>query len=225
MPARADAVALRQGTAQPPGEIAAATCRTGAAFDVYATTAIGDQLAAREACLRKLVAVLAAEGGHRLVIEQDDSLLERDRSVLYDDVRRAGVADLLTYEHVPARSEPLLWLADTAAWCWTHGPAWRDRIAPAVRTSGSFDSAKPGSPTLRRAAGLTSSRYCEAHCKHATPAGGVKLLALMLTRERGTCLAAGRPGEQCRSIPPSPPRQPDQSYRTRPPAAPRRPTE
>jgi hypothetical protein len=156
---------------------------------VYAATAIGDQLAAREACLRKLVAVLAAEGGNRLVIEQDDSLLERDRSVLYDDVRRAGVADLLTYEHVPARSEPLLWLADTAAWCWTHGPAWRDRIAPAVRTSGSFDSAKPGSPTLRRAAGSLHPATAR-RCKHATPAGGVKLLALMLTRE-GTCLAAG----------------------------------
>ncbi len=115
------------------GEIAAAACRSGAAFDVYDATAIADQLEAREACLRKLVAVLAAEDGHRLVIEQDDSLLERDRAVLYDQVRRAGVADSLTYEHLPARSEPLLWLADTAAWCWTHGPAWRNRITPAVR--------------------------------------------------------------------------------------------
>jgi len=70
----------------------------------------------KRACA-KLIAVFAAEGGHRLVIEQDDSLLERDRSVLYHGVRRAGVADSLTYEHLPARSEPLLWLADTAAWC------------------------------------------------------------------------------------------------------------
>jgi hypothetical protein len=31
--------------------------------------------------------------------------------------------DGLTYEYLPAWSEPLLWLPDAAAWCWTHGSA------------------------------------------------------------------------------------------------------
>jgi|NGEPerStandDraft_6_1074524.scaffolds.fasta_scaffold55780_2 hypothetical protein len=114
-------------------EIAAAVCRTGAALDIYDATGIRDQRAGREACLRKLVADLSVAGAHRLVIEQDDSLIERDQVVLYDAVRRADVAGSLTYEHLPARSEPLLWIADAAAWCWTHGSAWRSRVGPVVR--------------------------------------------------------------------------------------------
>jgi hypothetical protein len=42
------------------------------------------------------------------------------------------VQDTLTYLHEPKRSEPLLWIADAAAWCWTH-PEWRPRITPIVR--------------------------------------------------------------------------------------------
>jgi hypothetical protein len=48
-------------------------------------------------------------------------------------VRDAGVTDTLTYEHLPTCSEPLLWIADAAAWCWTHGRQWPDRVAPVVR--------------------------------------------------------------------------------------------
>jgi hypothetical protein len=123
-------------------DIATAVCRSGAALDIHDASAIRDQRAAREACLRDLVTVLAADGAHRLVLEQDDSLLENDQVVLYDAVRRAGVTDRLKYEHVPARSESLLWIADAAAWCWTHGPSWRSRIAPAV-------SARPTALTAR----------------------------------------------------------------------------
>jgi hypothetical protein len=65
-------------------------------------------------------------------VGQDESLLKHDQSVLYAAVRGAGVAGSLAYEHLPARSEPLLWIADAAAWCWTRGPSWRARIAPAV---------------------------------------------------------------------------------------------
>lgn len=115
------------------GEIAAAICRTGVALDVYDATAIRDEKQARGACLRRIVVDLAAAGAQRLVIEQDDSLLEHDRAVLYAAVRRASVADSLTYEHLPGRSDPLLWIADAAAWCWTHGPTWRDRLGPVLR--------------------------------------------------------------------------------------------
>lgn len=113
-------------------EIAAAICRTGAVLDIYDATAIRDQKQARSACLRQIVTDLAATGGQRLVLEQDDSLLEHDRAILYAAVRQAGIADSLTYEHLPGRSDPLLWIADAAAWCWTHGPTWRERLAPVV---------------------------------------------------------------------------------------------
>lgn len=116
------------------GEIAAAICRTGATLHIYDASTVKDSKKARETCLRQLVADLAAAGAQRLVIEQDESLLKHDQSVLYAAVRRAGVAGSLAYEHLPARSEPLLWIADAAAWCWTHGPTWQARIAPVVRT-------------------------------------------------------------------------------------------
>ena len=117
------------------GEIAAAICRTGAGLHIYDASAITDPKKAREACLRQLVADLAAAGAQRLVIEQDESLLKHDQTVLYAAVRAADVARSLAYEHLPARSEPLLWIADAAAWCWTHGPTWRARITPAVVSS------------------------------------------------------------------------------------------
>ena len=90
------------------GEIAAAICRTGAVLHIYDASAITDLKKARETCLGQLVADLAAAGAQRLVIEQDESLLKHDQTVLYAAVRRAGVAGSLAYEHLPARSEPLL---------------------------------------------------------------------------------------------------------------------
>jgi len=83
--------------------------------DLYDATSIRNQRQARAACFRTLVQDLAAAGGQRLVLEQDDSLVRSDQSVLYAAVRDAGASDRLTYEHVPARTEPLLWIADAAA--------------------------------------------------------------------------------------------------------------
>lgn len=67
------------------------------------------------------------------MLEQDDSLVRSDQAVLYAAVRDAAASDRLTYEHVPARSEPLLWLADAAAWCWSRGAAWPGRLQPIIR--------------------------------------------------------------------------------------------
>jgi hypothetical protein len=113
---------------------AAAICRLNVQLDIYDATALTDARAAREACLRAIVNDLATAGGHRLVLEQDDSLVKHDQAVLFRAVRDVGVTDTLTYEHLPARTEPLLWIADAAAWCWTHGRHWQDRVAPVVRS-------------------------------------------------------------------------------------------
>lgn len=68
----------------------------------------------------------------RLVIEQDDSLVAADQADLWSAVHTAGASNVLTYEHVPPRTEPLLWIADAAAWCWTRDRQWRERIRPVV---------------------------------------------------------------------------------------------
>jgi hypothetical protein len=115
------------------GTIVTAMCRTGAVLDVYDATRIHNARAARAACLRQLVLDLADERVHRLVIEQADAFLHRDQEVLFSAARGAGVSEFLVYEHRRARSEPLLWIADAAAWCWTHGEEWRRRNEPVVR--------------------------------------------------------------------------------------------
>jgi hypothetical protein len=107
-----------------------ALCTSGIRVDIY-KPAHNDPHKARESCLRRLVADLAATGAHRLVIEQDDSLIKNDQVVLYSAVRQAQVEHTLTYAHMPKRSEPLLWIADAAAWCWTH-QGWRARIQPII---------------------------------------------------------------------------------------------
>lgn len=114
-------------------EVAAAICSTDVVIDFYDATAMGDQRKARSVCLRQIVFDLASTGGRRLVIEQDDSALADDKRVLYRAVHEAGVHDVLTYEHLRPRAEELLWIADAAAWCWTHGRAWKDRIRPVAR--------------------------------------------------------------------------------------------
>ena len=115
------------------GQIADAICGLPVELDIYDASAIKNQKQARDRCLERIVADLASRGAHRLVIEQDDSRLRTDREVLYQAVREHAVQDWLVYEHLPARSEPLLWIPDAAAWCWTKDTRWRERIQSAVR--------------------------------------------------------------------------------------------
>ena len=114
-------------------QILTAIVELGVVIDLYDATGVRDQQQARAACLRALVQDLAAAGAQRLVLEQDDSLVRSDQAVLYTAVRAAGAQEQLTYEHVPARSEPLLWIADAAAWCWSRGTPWPGRLQPIVR--------------------------------------------------------------------------------------------
>lgn len=113
------------------GQILSAILTCGVVIDVYDASGCAPPKA-RETCLRQLVSDLAQSRAQRLVIERDDSLIKVDQRVLYSAVRQAQVQDTLTYTHEAKRSEPLLWIADAAAWCWTH-PEWRPRLAPIVR--------------------------------------------------------------------------------------------
>lgn len=114
-------------------QILAAILDLGVIVDLYDATGIRDQRLARAACLRAVVKDLAEAGGQRLVLEQDDSLVHGDQAVLYAAVREVGADGRLTYEHLPARSEPLLWVADAAAWCWSRGGSWPSRLQPVIR--------------------------------------------------------------------------------------------
>lgn len=114
--------------------IAAALCGAGVTSTVYdAGKRYRNELNARDACLTALVGDVAELADVRLVIEQDDSLLEWDRRRLYALVRESG-HPLLHYEHRPAGNEQLLSIPDAIAWCWAKGGNWRKRIQPVVTT-------------------------------------------------------------------------------------------
>jgi hypothetical protein len=116
------------------GAIVAAIRSTAVTVNIYDGTTLRSEAEARAACLRQIVLDLNAVGAHRLVIEQEDSMLLTDRAVLYTTVRGVGAQDTLTYEHLRPHAEPLLWIADAVAWCWTHGSSWREQIASVVGT-------------------------------------------------------------------------------------------
>lgn len=112
--------------------VLAAVCALDVSVRIYDAGGIVDPRAARTACLDLIVRDLAEAGGQRLVIEQDDSLVQADQADLWRATHRLVAAAPFAYEHVPARSEPLLWLADAAVWSWARGGDWRRRVDPIV---------------------------------------------------------------------------------------------
>lgn len=109
----------------------------GAAVTIYDASAITSARDARAACLEAVVSDAADLDAHRLVLEQDDSLLRSDQQLLYRQVRKAGCDQRLTYEHMRPSAECLLWVPDAVAWCWAKGGDWKRRVSPmvtAVRT-------------------------------------------------------------------------------------------
>lgn len=85
----------------------------------------------RAACLRALVEDhTTAET--KVVLDQDDTMLNWDNQRLIEYTRQAGCHDTLHYEHLRAHSDVLLAIPDAIAWCWARGGAWRQLISPTV---------------------------------------------------------------------------------------------
>lgn len=107
-------------------------CTSGVEVRMYVARSYRHELEARRACLEQLVVDAADVRASRILLERDDSLVSHDDRVLFHAVRKAGVEHEMTYSHLRAPEEPLLWIADAAAWSWTSGGAWRERIEPAI---------------------------------------------------------------------------------------------
>lgn len=87
----------------------------------------------RDACLQELVNDIAQRDGEtQLIIDRDDSIVQRDKRCLIEYSRTAGCQGLLTYEHQKPAEELLLIVPDAIAWCWAKGGTWRQRISPVV---------------------------------------------------------------------------------------------
>lgn len=117
------------------GEILTRLVALEVSVRVYDARAFGprEELIAREACLRQLVADIADARPARLIIERDESLERHDRRVLFEAVRRHGLQDCLEYDLLSPKSEPMLWIPDAVAWSWAKGGQWRRRVEPLVQ--------------------------------------------------------------------------------------------
>ncbi|RKR75181.1 hypothetical protein [Frondihabitans australicus] len=97
------------------------------------------QAVAREACLVAVVS-WAVEAGHtKIVLERDDSLEKADRRLLYRQISRFGLHDVMSYGHEAAHAEPLLWIADAVAWSVARGGSWRARVAGLIWSTTTCD--------------------------------------------------------------------------------------
>jgi hypothetical protein len=131
---------------------------------IYDATAYeADGKAGRDAAIAQMAASAAQIPAARLVLERDDSVVDQDRQMIKAQLIAAGVVSQVGYDHLRAREEPLLAIPDAVAWCWAKGGEWRKLADPLVQDVvlllATRDSAKPGPPTVRKAAGLTSPCY------------------------------------------------------------------
>ncbi|MCB2411528.1 hypothetical protein LGT39_01525 [Demequina sp. TTPB684] len=90
----------------------------------------------REAELRESVLVALAQwasenGVSRWIIELDESAQKADNRALSNFSRSTNSPDF-EYLHLAGPDEPILWVADLAAWAWTKGGHYRDKVGPLV---------------------------------------------------------------------------------------------
>ena len=116
---------------------------------------VPDAVTARSRCLRRLVADLPERGVTRLVLEQADGEVDRDRKSLFSAARQVDVP--LTYLHLKRAADPALWVADAVGWAWTRGASGADAWATCrSRSSPETDPGKRGArePAVRPPLGL-----------------------------------------------------------------------
>lgn len=93
----------------------------------------GNQVRARAACLAALVDDVAASDVETLIVlDQDETLVQFDRRLLYRSVHAVGREYELHYEHRRSNTEQLLGIPDAFAWCWAKGGHWRSLISTVV---------------------------------------------------------------------------------------------
>jgi hypothetical protein len=114
--------------------LAAAVSRLPVEVLIYRRSCERHDEPARQDCIRSVVRDLIDRGAHRLVL---DTRLHRDvndEATIRQVVSRRQHQTPLVYEHLDSISEPLLWVADVAAWCFSAGGHWRGRVSPIITT-------------------------------------------------------------------------------------------
>ncbi|MBT0993898.1 hypothetical protein KIN34_06305 [Cellulomonas sp. DKR-3] len=106
--------------------------RAGLRATIYRAVGYKTNIAAREACIDKLVRPLAFEPTARVTFECDESQDARDRQQLFRLVRELRCTERVQYEHRLAAAEPLLAVPDAIGWAYARGGDFRSRAMPLV---------------------------------------------------------------------------------------------
>lgn len=114
-------------------EILAAVRGLPAGVVLYDASDYRDHRIAREVCLQALITDAAKMTAERVVLELDDSRRNADVRTLNREMRLAGVAGRMRYDHLRAHEDGLLSLPDAIAWSWARGGEWKAMIRPMVR--------------------------------------------------------------------------------------------
>lgn len=99
---------------------------------------------ARRRSIDALLQDLDAVNGERLVIERREiSQDAREKSQIAEAKRLGQAPARLTYTHLGASEEPLLWIADAVAWAYGAGGNWRQRAAELIEQVKDVGSCHP----------------------------------------------------------------------------------
>lgn len=140
-------------------EILDALARTNVRVRLYSCRA--QVKLARQRCLRQLVTDLEEPRAERLIIEPVDGLQTLDRETIYETSRGNPNLANLTYHHLSAHNEPLLWIPDAVAWAYGAGAPWQRRIENMIDKVIHLDDERESEqretrpPTVRRRTGST----------------------------------------------------------------------
>ncbi len=87
---------------------------------------------ARQACLAQLAEDLMEIRAHRLVLDSRDVRDAHDNRTLYLALDKNRQEPQMSYEHMTSSDDPLLWIADVAAWCYRAKGDWPAKVKPII---------------------------------------------------------------------------------------------
>lgn len=145
-----------------------AICSALVTLDIHVRVYHAAELApkiGRPRCLEALVGDLAELPLSRLVLEEDDSTVRSDRRVLFDGTGKHGLRDRLTYHHLRAKQELMLWIPDAVAWCLAkRGRMVRSRAAADRQDDDrGIETRNPARQPSGRLPGPLHQCYCPGH--------------------------------------------------------------
>ena len=89
-------------------------------------------LVRRDACLRRLVAMVMVDGDASVCLERDETLVRKDRQTIMEATHRSKPTHHIPHRHESAAQEPLLALPDAVGWAWAKGGDWRRRCGGGI---------------------------------------------------------------------------------------------